>query len=327
MHIWTRKSNPASKPGKRQWQTYPLCLLSIGLLGLLTLPGFAGDSPFTSQEEKTFLLKLAGRDGLIDQAEWNESNRDEERAFFKEVSWNSLNSYDFDHDGRISLNEFFDHLVAVRQKNSSSRSGSAVPSEGPVPGVTLRSGLRGAVPGDPLRNDSLETNSLRLGRRAQIAKNIKLQNQGDSLEDSRVQEDLMTRRKILQARRRYASAMDSTKPAASQNNIRDLFKSRIVKDRLSRMPDAEPATRSSLSHPRLSAPPEGTRGRPRDDAEAMEKTRASTDRRAQVPSRDLQNNNRPRPDARDAADIRDLIPPSQESSRSEKLKEYKSSGK
>ena len=144
-----------------------------------------------------------------------------------------------------------------------------------------------------------------------------------------VRQDLMTRRKILQARRRYAAAMDAVKPRGTYEGVRDLFESRIIKNRLSRLPSSEPASRSSLSHPRMSATPEVDRSRRRDALQELNNERQTElkDRRALVPVRSTQAPRRlapgEAPSTREASNIRNLIPPSHRSKKQENAPQTK----
>ncbi len=192
-----------------------------------SLIGQVKASPFSSPEEKRFILKMAGRDGQIDKREWEENATD--RGRFKFLSWDSIQDFDLDGDGLIGVNELYRY---VEWRVKSARAGSENdPSHGESNPMGSSASRILAAQKDYF---SSEFDRGMLFRRAQFARRTKFRAQPDPQEELELNVARMKQLEEITEQRR-AATRDLAKGTLSKDemsSLRRVYQSRLVKNRL-----------------------------------------------------------------------------------------------
>jgi hypothetical protein len=169
---------------------------------------------------------------------------------------------------------------------------------------TVRFALDGTPIPEEAAPDAMDRSSL--FRWAQITRITKFQRKVDPDEFQQVRRDLFTRRKLLRDRRRYAAAQEAVRPVEEKARFDDLFRSRIVKNRLARIAPSETPVRPSLSPSRRYSPSDSDRIRIRETQEPKELDNDQGSWEPETPTLLRAKSELPR--SRGTSDIRDLIP-------------------
>ncbi len=276
-------------------------------------------SPFSSPAEKNFILRTAGRDGQIERMEWEANQTD--RGHFKYLDWNKLLNFDLDGDGLVGVNEFYSYIerrLAATSGNSKDEEVKADSRRTRTPSdLDLSDRIRAVAFNSSGLNTPSGLDRRRLFRHSQIAQRIKFQRKADpqKLEeiDRRRREQLVS----MSERRRVASMESARRASANPERIRDIYKARLVKHRLSRSDSGTSSLRNSLIDARR-------RGTAQEDPMARRRDQLQESRRRGTPALDVRERynsvRRPlRPTqlgttrdtrTREASDIRGLMPPS-----------------
>jgi len=280
------------------------------------------DSPFYSIEEKHYILKKAGQDGQIERLEWEAdlSTRDH----FQNLPWITLLNYDRDGDGLVGVNEFYKY-IDVRKKSA-----ARPPLAGPG-SETLDQRVSIPLVGDQdlgfMRTDPSDRDNGMLFRHAQVALSTKFQKRPDPVQAVKVENRRIERLNAITDRRRTAALRMAREPGGNSAKFRDLFRSRLVKYRLSRSGPAETSGRKGFAvspHKAGSQRVRGSGSNQRRDTLQQAKIRKGSQSRD---SRDKSKAGISSPSqigrtgdlrrSREASDLKGLLPPSRNSDKRE----------
>lgn len=271
---------------------------------LFPAAALAGDSPFSSIEERNFVLSTAGLDGQIDQSEWNV-----DRPYFQNLTWENLRTFDHDGDGLIGVNEFLRFVKHSPRFPDTPVGTASQPLTGDQP-VMKTAGLTTAV---PAQKEQVLTRR-QLFQRAHIARRTKFMKPLNPEVDFIAEKQRAEQLKVITDKRRYAADQRPGKSGEEKRKLRDLYKSRLVKNRFSSTSVAEPGNkRASLKSSRSrSAADEGPSWRRSMLNDRMQRGRSqdqsggrSTSPPPSTRPKDVQKQT---PRVREASNIRSLIP-------------------
>jgi len=204
-------------------------------------------TPFSSPDEKRFLLTLAGRDGQIDVSEWETSlDLRKEKGYFKKISWGQISSADLDGNGSVNVNEFYRYLDRrlrsaqksnTKKDNANNNNASNIKSQRPFPNL-----MRASV------DDSSSVIDRRmLFQRAKIAKRTKFQNTSNPQKKMMIQRKRQEHLKSIREKRRNETAGVKITKKEDLESLRNMYKCRLVKNRREAVnPRAESSRRSEL---------------------------------------------------------------------------------
>jgi hypothetical protein len=277
----------------------------LALFILYPAAGLADDSPFSSADERNFVLRTAGLDGQIDQTEWTA-----DRPHFQNLTWQSLQSYDQDGDSLISLNEFF-RFVKHQPNLPDGMAGTAV-QPGTRPALRTASLTMDA----PAPKKTQVLTRRQLFQRAHIARRTKFMKPLNPDIDFLAEKQRAEQLKVMTDRRRDAADQLTSKTGEERRRLRDLYKSRLVKNRFSA---ASPEESGSTKRAKLNS----TRNRSSGSSEGPSWRRALLNDRMQrgrskdqpdggtanpLPSSRSKEIQKQTPRTREASNIRNLIP-------------------
>lgn len=288
-----------------------LCLLFVASVEAQNLTSQAQKAPFSSMEEKRFILQLAGRDGRLEKREWESSIRNRnDKGYFKGISWKQLSASDIDGDGMVGVNEFYRYIdKRFKATQSKKQKGSN----------DLRLRNANANLSAPLNPDSARSkiDRRKLFQRAQIAKRTKFQNRIQPEQDAAYSKSRQDHLNTIRKRRIAATADIHVTSRDELSRLKNIYKSRIVKNRRYAATGVGAAsTRKSNDRNRMGASQQEDQSHRR----ALIKNRKSSNRsstpsgkRNKAKVRKSNNRNTSAPiHSRDASDIRSLIPRSKD---------------
>ena len=184
---------------------------------------------------------MAGRDGLIEEGEWNDSRfTDAAGTAFEDLTFSQLLTSDLDGDGLVGVNEFYrflNHRNKAAKSTTTDGESSASNDESETttqPGVssvspyrdTLDTRLRAAPATDRKTSDQRM-----LFERAQIARRTKYQ----VAQSSRIEPEVIQRRKAhldsIRERRQRATETIHVGSKKELARLRDIYKARLVRNR------------------------------------------------------------------------------------------------
>lgn len=281
--------------------------LLLMMILLIPAAGLADDSPFSSIEERNFVLSTAGLDGQIDQGEWNV-----DRPFFQNLTWENLRTYDHDGDGLIGVNEFFRFVKHSPRFPDAPVGVASKPLTGDQPAMRTAS-LTMEV---PARKEQVLTRR-QLFQRTHIARRTKFMKPLNPDVDFIAEKQRAEQLKVITDKRRYAASQRPSKSGEEKRKLRDLYKSRLVKNRFSSTSAAEPSNkRSSLknSRNRSSGADEGPSWRRSMLNDRLQRGRSQDQSGGGAttppPSSNPREVQKQSPRVREASNIRSLIPKS-----------------
>lgn len=288
-----------------------LSLSCVAALACMPVLAQDGDSPFSSPEEKRTILRIAGRDGMIERAEWEADMT--RQGDLSDLTWEKLQSFDLDGDGTIGVNEFY-RYIDRRMKSAA----------GPDPIGTARSTedrtrLLAAVRAQGGDDEATVFDRRMLFQRAQFARRTKFQQRTDPEREEALRRLREERLQEITTERRLAAARNAIMNAQGEDpdRLRNLYRARLVKHRISKTGESE-GRRQGLADSlrRSSRQNDDDANRRRQmlqDAQRSD-SRVGTDPRRRYQSElDSSRGDRSSRDSlrsREASNIRELIPPS-----------------